>query len=645
MSQFALPRFPRGPFYQCIAVSQGPDPTGSWHRYEFTMSQTKLNDYPKFGVWPDGYYMAINQFSCSIFGCSWGGQGVVAFERDAMLNGAPARMVYFDLYSVNANLGGMLPSDLDGPPPPLGAPNYFVEVDDSTWGFPRDQLQIWEFHVDWSNPANLSTFNHNLDLATAGFNPDLCGYARNCIPQGNSAYKVDAISDRLMYRLQYRNFGDYQTLVTNHTVDVNGADRAGIRWYELRNSGGGWSIRQQGTYSPGTDHRWMGSIAMNGQGDIALGYSRTNASPLYPSVYATGRLASDDATTPLGQLPQPELMIVNGSGYQTHSAARWGDYSQMTVDPLDDCTFWYTQEYYQTTGSAPWQTRIASIQLGDCGPGTPPAAPTLLTATPGDGEVSLSWTGSAGADTYNVKRATASGGPYAAVSTGVATTSYTDTTVTNGTTYYYVVTAVNSVDESANSNETSATPAAPIAPEGPTHLTATPGDGQVSLSWTGSVGADTYNVKRSTISGGSYSSVSTGVATTSYTDTTVTNGTTYYYVVTAVNSVDESANSNEASATPAASPVPATPSNLVATGGPGKKQIKLSWNAAQGATSHNIYRGTASGGPYVLTATGVSSTNYTNTGLSSGTTYYYVVTGVNSSGEGPASNEATATAR
>ncbi len=125
MSQFALPRYPRGPFYQCIAVSQGPDPTGAWHLYEFKISQSKLNDYPKFGLWPDGYYMAVNQFQCSIFGCSWGGQGVVAFERNVMLNGGNARMVYFDLESVDSSLGGMLPADLDGPPPPAGAPNPY----------------------------------------------------------------------------------------------------------------------------------------------------------------------------------------------------------------------------------------------------------------------------------------------------------------------------------------------------------------------------------------------------------------------------------------------------------------------------------------------------------------------------------------
>ena len=380
MSQFALPRFPQGPFYQCIAVSQTGNPLGAWHRYEFLISQSKLNDYPKFGVWPDGYYMSVNQFSCSIFGCSWGGQGVVAFERDKMLAGDQgAQMVYFDLYTTDSNLGGMLPSDVDGPAPATPEPNHFAEIDDNAWGYsPADQIQIWDFHVDWSNPGS-STFTKWGAFNTAAFDSNLCGYARNCIPQGNTTYKVDAISDRLMYRLQYRKFEDHQTLMLNHTVDVNGSDRAGIRWYELRNSGSGWSIHQQGTFSdppgvpPDGNHRWMGSIAMNQMGDVGLGYS-VSGSGTYPSIRATGRLAGDAA----GTMTQGEVNIVAGSGYQTHSSGRWGDYSSMSVDPVDDCTFWYTQEYYAVAGNAPWQTRIGSFTIGDCG--TPPLDFSIATS-------------------------------------------------------------------------------------------------------------------------------------------------------------------------------------------------------------------------------------------------------------------------
>jgi len=372
LTQFALPNFPSGPFYECIAVSQTGNPLGAYHRYQFLISNTKLDDYPKFGVWPDGYYMSVNQFTCNVLFCNWAGQGVVAFDRAQMLAGQPAQMVYFDLFGVDPNLGGMLPADLDGTtPPPAGTPNPFCQIDDNAWGYSPDQIQCWRFHADWANPA-ASTFTFDTALTTAAFDSNLCGYSRNCITQRDTTVRVDAISDRLMYRLQYRNFGTHQTLVTNHTVDANGADRAGVRWYELRNGGGGWSIFQQGTYAPDTLHRWMGSIAMNGLGDVGLGYS-VSSGTVFPSIRTTGRLAGD----PPGLMTQGELSIVAGTGHQTHSSGRWGDYSQMSVDPVDDCTFWYTQEYYAVKGSAPWRTRIGSFKLRDCGPVDNPPAVTI----------------------------------------------------------------------------------------------------------------------------------------------------------------------------------------------------------------------------------------------------------------------------
>ena len=380
MSQFALPNYPNGPFYMCLAVSTTGDPLGTWNRYEFKISDTKLDDYPHLGVWPDGYYLSVNQFS----GNSWGGQGAVAFERAKMLQGQAAQMVYFDLFGVDPNLGGMLPSDLDGPAPPNGAPNVYVEADDNANGYPQDQLDLWDFHVDWATPAN-STFSHDISLATAAMDTNLCGYARNCIPQppfnGNKTQGVDALSDRIMYRLQYRNFGGYRTLVTTQTVDVNGADHAGIRWFEVRDTGSGWSIRQQGTWAPDASDRWLGSAAMDGAGDIGIGYS-VSSSSVYPSIRFAGRLAGD----PLGTLTSAEATIIAGAGTQTHSAARWGDYSMLAVDPVDDCTFWYTNEYLQVTGSAPWRTRIAAARLPGCGGGggdtTPPAVSAFAPTTP-----------------------------------------------------------------------------------------------------------------------------------------------------------------------------------------------------------------------------------------------------------------------
>ena len=367
LSQFALPNYPSGPFYECIAVSKTGLPTNNpsdWHLYTFRVSDTKMNDYPKLSVWPDGYYMSVNQFA----GNSWAGAGVFVFDRVKMLAGLSAGFQYLDLYAIDPNFGGMLPADLDGATlPPNGSPAYFLEVDDASFIGPSDALRIWEFHVDWNTPAN-STFGlsgqPNAVLGVASFNllPCVTSGSRSCIPQQSSAQKLDSLGDRLMFRAAYRNFGTHESIVLNHTVRADGTDRAGVRWYEVRDPGGSPAIYQQGTYAPADGHyRWMGSLAMDHVGNLALGYSISSNS-LNPSIRYTGRLASD----PLNTLPQTETTIITGGGAQTSSHARWGDYSAMSVDPVDDCTFWYTQQYIQTTGAASWRTRIASFKFPNC---------------------------------------------------------------------------------------------------------------------------------------------------------------------------------------------------------------------------------------------------------------------------------------
>jgi len=364
MSQFAFPSSapPFNDNHQCIAVSTSADPTGTWYRYDFLYSTTTFNDYSKFGVWPDGYYMSVNQYNST--GSSFLGAGAVVFERAKMLNGEIARMLKFDIGAATTNYSSMLPSDFDGAAPESGTPNYFVEWDDSSWlSDPDDTLRIWEFKTDWVTPGNSTfgantSYDPNYTIATADVDPDLCSYARACIAQPGTANKVDAISDRLMYRLQFRNFGSYKTLVSNHTVDITGADQAGIHWFELRDTGSGWGMFQQGLHAPNSDNRWMGSIAMDGSGNIALGYSVSSATT-YPSVRYAGRLASD----PLGTLPQGETTMISGSGSQTAGGNRWGDYSTMSVDPANDRTFWYTQQYYATTSGWGWQTRIGSFKF------------------------------------------------------------------------------------------------------------------------------------------------------------------------------------------------------------------------------------------------------------------------------------------
>jgi hypothetical protein len=350
--------------HQCIALSQTGDPLGAWYLYSFLADAGLgyFNDYPKLGVWPDGYY-----YSANMFGDGSAMAGV--FERDAMLNGDPAQFIWFYIPDTAAEPSySQLPADLDGLNlPPAGAPNPFVQLVDDAWGYNApyniDGLVVKDFHVDWDTPGN-STFTVTdiIDMTgTYPFDSNLCGYSRNCIPQPDTVQGLDALSSRVMYRLQYRNFGDYQTLLTSHSVDANGADHAGVRWYELRDSGDGWGVEQAQTFAPDSDNRWMGDLAMDASGNIAVGFS-VSSSTVYPSIRWAGRLAGD----PAGTLAQGEAEVYTGSGSQTGTAGRWGDYSTMAVDPVDDCTFWYTQEFIATTGGAPWRTRIAAFKFPSC---------------------------------------------------------------------------------------------------------------------------------------------------------------------------------------------------------------------------------------------------------------------------------------
>lgn len=274
---------------------------------------------------------------------------------------------------------------------------------------------------------------------------------------------------------------------------------------------------------------------------------------------------------------------------------------------------------------------------GGGGANTPPA-PAGLTATAANAQVNLSWSASSGATAYYVKRSTTSGGPYTQISTPT-TTSYTDNSVTNGTKYYYVVSAYNSNGQSANSSEVNVTPTAPQPPPAPAGLQATAGNTQVNLTWTASTGATSYHVKRSTTNGGSYAQISAPTSA-SFTDTGLTNGTTYFYVVSAVNASGESANSSQASATPVAPATPpAAPTALKATAG--NAQVSLTWTASAGATSYHVKRSTASGGPYTQVAA-PTTTSDADTGLTNGTTYFYVVSALNSAGESANSSQVSA---
>jgi hypothetical protein len=349
---------PIAPFFECVAISRTANPvSGGWNLYGF--QTPAFPDYPKFGVWPEAYYMSTYEGD---------NLGVYALDRVNMLAGAVARpFVRFTLPSLSdgRRQTRVLPSDVDGPnAPPTSTPNLFVRsVEAALQTGANDRLEVFEFRAVFGGGG--STFGGPVvSLNTAPYDISLCGDAlpRNCIPQPGTTRGLDPLSNRLMWRLQYRNFGSYETLVVNQTVDV-GSERAGIRWYEMRRAGGTWSIFQQGTFAPDDGaHRWMGSAAMDGEGNIALGYS-VSSSAIFPSIRYTGRKAGD----PLGTLPQGEVTLMTGSGSQIlndgngNPIFRWGDYSAMSVDPVDDCTFWYTQQYLPADGR--WRTRIGTFQL------------------------------------------------------------------------------------------------------------------------------------------------------------------------------------------------------------------------------------------------------------------------------------------
>lgn len=359
LSQFADPN------HMCMAVSQSADPTGAYFTYTFDVGS--FPDYFKLGVWPDGYYMSSNESSYTAY----------AFDRASMLTGAAAT---YQKFTGGANL--YLPSDLDGAtPPPAGAPNYFYTFKDGAFHGGADRIEVWEFHVDWTTPAN-STFTLGDSLPISAFTYTVCGFFNfDCVPQLDTTQRLDTISEWPMFRFPYRNFGDHESLVGAFTVGggISGSDNVGaaIRWFELRNTPGGWTLYQEGTHDPGDEQdRFVPSIAMDGAGNIALGYS-VSSRTLNPSIRYATRLSGDS----LGTL-QTEASLIAGTGSQTGSN-RWGDYSAVAVDPANDCSFWYTSEYYPVDSSNQWKTRVGVFTIPEClGGGSPTPTPTNTATQP-----------------------------------------------------------------------------------------------------------------------------------------------------------------------------------------------------------------------------------------------------------------------
>ncbi len=531
MTQFAVGG---ATYLECLAVSTTPDPTGSWYRYAF--SYTDFPDYPKFGVWPDGYYVSYNMFD----NLGFAGTKVCAMDRAAMLAGNAATQQCFDL----AQEWSLLPSDANGPtPPPTGSPNYFVG---EHWE-DNDKLTMYKFHVDWATPGN-TTLTGPITMNVNPFTWACLNVTRGrCVPQKDTAVKLESLGGRAMYRLAYRNFGDHESLVVNHTVAMDGnmglTSQTGIGWYEIRSPNAATpDVYQEGTTADpnGSTFRFMGSIAQDKQGNIALGYS-SSSSTTHPGIEYVGRTIWD----PANELPQAAATIIAGTGSQTGSAARWGDYSSMQIDPVDDCTFWYTNEYLQTTSINSWRTRIASFKFPGCG-GTVPTTPTAVSAVPDNASATVSFGASSTGPDLPIMRYKVTSSPGGASCT-TTTTSCTVSGLTNGVAYTFVANARNAAGDSANSAASAAVtpftvPGAPFAPS------AVAGNQDASVSWSpADNGGSAITKYTATAAPGGASCTTSG---TTCTVSGLTNGTAYTFSVVATNVAGDGPPSTTAAVTP-----------------------------------------------------------------------------------------------
>jgi hypothetical protein len=372
LSQFVVGGPANSYSHQCVAVSQTEDATGAYYLYDFVTDPTNFVDYPKLATWPDGYYMSGHVFNAA--GTAYIAGRIYVFERSQMLAGGPARMLSANLSPITPGGSeeyGFLPADLDSlTPPPAGEAEFIIGPDqDATAGSYSARVA-----VTWGSTPTITLTEST--IATLPYVDAPCvsnTNGRDCVPEPSPAAAtdyLDNLADHYMHRLAYRNNGSQaspqESLLTNQTVagtansDTN---HGAVRWYEFRNSGSSTTqptAYQQGTYDPDSTYRWMGSIAMDSAGDIALGYSESSTT-VKPSIFVTGRLASDAINT-MGT----EVNMMSGAGVQQAAGNRWGDYTAMAVDPVDQCTFYYTNEYLKTTGSFNWSTRIATYHFPTC---------------------------------------------------------------------------------------------------------------------------------------------------------------------------------------------------------------------------------------------------------------------------------------
>ncbi len=568
----------------CVYVSKTADPvSGGWWFYDIT-APPSFPDYPKLSVWHDGYYITSNEGGST--------RPIYALDRANMLNGATMRPVQrFTVSSLPGYSFQLLsPVDHDGPnPPPAGSPAYFLRHydDEAHSGSPdpnSDYLELYELSVDWNNPSN-SVLQGPLNIQIADFNSKFEDYSTfYSVPQPNSTTELDPIREVVFHRPVYRKFDTYEVIVgvlpTNLYPTSNNNDvSAALRWFELRNTGSGWQLYQEGTFDgaqPLSQNRFVASIAMDQAGNMAMGYSFTDIdtnNPVYPSIYYTGRVAND----PTGVMSQGDNVIVVGQGAQNNSG-RWGDYAAMSIDPSDDCTFWFTTEYIPDA-SGQWATKIAAFKFDTCGcqKNIPPIS-DLNASVAGNNNIELTWSDSSHPDIteYRIYRSMTQGGPYNLIHTepdispgvgGSGSYQWNDTSVSGGTTYYYVIKAYDGdkcLGPPSNEASATATGTCLFSPNfaGASNVEA-PFMNSCSLvvKWnhgTSNCGGGTdlrYNVYRSTTPGftpDNSNLIASNVSGTSYLDGGVNYGSYYYYIVRAVDPINgnEETNTVEVVGTP-----------------------------------------------------------------------------------------------
>ncbi len=337
---------------ECVAVSVSSDPTGAYYLYSFPVSATQWSDYPQFGMGSNAYFVGANLYTDSS-ASTRSGDAVMALNRAQLLAGQTAQMTETIL---GAQYETVIPVTAEGTTAPPNATEYFLAgpMDGMTNG---SNLQLWSQTVNWANPSG-SPLTGPTTVAVTPYNLTICTTTPNCGVQPGTSVQLETWQDNIMWPIAYRNFGTYQSIVGSFDV-AGGSSNAAMQWFELRNTGSGPQLYQQGVYNPDTNGRYEQSIAQDSAGDIGLAYT-LSGSGTYPSLAYTGQLAGD----PLGSLNVPEQVLWAGSGSQT-GTVRWGDASSLVLGP-DDCTMWYVNAYYPTTSLIGWHTRIGAFQLGGC---------------------------------------------------------------------------------------------------------------------------------------------------------------------------------------------------------------------------------------------------------------------------------------